>query len=156
MIIIALSIIIAFSLVILSIRLVSKNKTSKAIDPVVEAEQTENKDKKQYTKHNKLKKSDFEDYIIKNKAFLKPDIGIKETADQLNTNHSTLSTFIKNTYGVNFARFINTCRLKELERLRNLLKNKNKDIKQLVTESGFGSYRNYLRAKQMEEEEEND
>lgn len=55
---------------------------------------------------------------------------------------------------MNFSRYVNRCRLQKLEVLMALPSGKGKSIQDLLKLAGFGSYRSYMRAKLIEEEEE--
>jgi hypothetical protein len=52
---------------------------------------------------------------------------------------------------MNFSRFINRCRLKELNRLRLSPDHKENTNMELVLMAGFSSYRSYLRVKNEED-----
>ena len=54
---------------------------------------------------------------------------------------------------MNFCRFINCCRLEELDRLRLSPRMKSKSNIDLVLMAGFSSYRSYLRVKKEEDKE---
>jgi hypothetical protein len=54
---------------------------------------------------------------------------------------------------VNFNRFVNQWRLKELERLRALPSNKGKSVAKLFAKAGFADLRQYYRALAAEKSE---
>lgn len=93
----------------------------------------------------KLTKAEFESYIAQSKPYLNSDLRLTDIAADLNTNRTYLSTFINGEYGVNFNRLINSYRLQELERIKQLSPSKGKSEKEMVEEVGFGSYKNYKR-----------
>lgn len=95
----------------------------------------------------------FENYIEKEKPYLKPDYKIGDMVEALDVNRTELSKFINSTYGMNFNRYINRLRLKEVERLSALPKNENKPLVEMVEDAGFGSFRSYVRAKAAEKAE---
>lgn len=55
---------------------------------------------------------------------------------------------------MNFNRYVNLCRLKELERLKKHPSNKNTELQTLLQKAGFGSYRSYIRVKNLIKEQE--
>jgi len=97
-----------------------------------------------------LNKAGFEEYMQREKPYLNPNFKITDLEDVFCTNRSYISAFINNNYGVNFSRLVNRYRLLELEELSTITENQEKTIAQRATIAGFGSYSNYLRAKQQE------
>lgn len=93
----------------------------------------------------------FERYLRDKKPYLNPNLRITELAAGLNTNRTYISSFIKKEYGMNFCRFINRCRLQELDRLRLQPSNAKKTNIDLVLMAGFSNYRSYLRVKKEED-----
>ena len=93
----------------------------------------------------------FEKYIAKNKPYVDPDLRITDMARAMHTNRSYLSAFINREYGVNFCRYINRLRLRELERLYASPKRAETTNIELVLMAGFSSYRSYLRVKEAED-----
>lgn len=93
----------------------------------------------------------FERYLRDKKPYLNPNLRITEVAAGLNTNRTYISSFIKKEYGMNFCRFINRCRLQELDRLRLQHSNAKKTNIDLVLMAGFSNYRSYLRVKKEED-----
>ena len=94
----------------------------------------------------KLTQKRFEDYIHKNKPYLNPQLKITDLIEPLRANRTVISNFVNKTYGMNFNQYINTLRLKELDRLRALPSNANKELAQLIEKAGFATMRNYTRA----------
>ncbi len=105
------------------------------------------------TAHRKLDKERFEEYIHQKQPYLNPDLRITEMAAELLTNRTYLSAFINREYGMNFSRYINHLRLKELNKLRANPAYAAYDGLELVQEAGFSSYRGYLRTKNEEDKE---
>lgn len=98
----------------------------------------------------KLSKTTFESYFKKHKPYLDPQLKITDLLEPLRTNRSILSGFINKTYGLNFNRYINRCRLKELERLQHMPGNTGKDLGELIRKAGFANSRNYNRSLEAE------
>lgn len=94
----------------------------------------------------------FEEYFREHKPYLNPELKITDLIDPLKANRTVISNFVNKTYGVNFNRYINRLRVKELERLKNLPKNKGMEIPQLLSKAGFSSMRNYTRALAAEQD----
>lgn len=93
-----------------------------------------------------LTRQRFEDYFRERKPHLNPELKITDLIEPLKANRSVISNFVNKTYGVNFNRYINHLRLKELEQLKNAPSNKGKKIGHLHMRAGFASMRNYTRA----------
>lgn len=111
---------------------------------------------RKYTRKNRsngqlieIDKNVFEAYFRKQKPFLNPELKIHDLATPLQSNRTYISKFINRTYGMNFNSYINLCRLHEMERLLELPDNKEKKPVALINQTGFGNYRNYLRAKKQ-------
>lgn len=94
-----------------------------------------------------LKRISFERYIRTKQPYLNPGLKITDICSDLGKNRTYLSGFINKTYGMNFSRYINRYRLKELDRLRSLPEYKQHSNMDLVLMAGFSCYRSYLRAK---------
>ena len=92
----------------------------------------------------------FIQYMRDKTPYLNPHLRITHVAADLHTNRNYVSTFINCTFGMNFSRFINRYRLKELHRLRLSPDHKDNTNMELVLLAGFSSYRCYLRAKKEE------
>lgn len=122
---------------------------------------------RQYVKHQKklinkgstvgenLTKKQFELYFKESKPYLNPDLRITDLIEIFEVNRTYISRFVNREYGMNFSRYVNRCRLQKMEILTSLASNNGKNIQDLLKQAGFGSYRSYMRAKQMEEEEIN-
>lgn len=94
----------------------------------------------------KLTKERFEEFIETNKPYLDPQLKITDLIKPLKANRTFISNFINKTYRLNFNQYINTLRLKELERISNLPANVGKKPCDLIHKVGFASMRNYIRA----------
>lgn len=83
------------------------------------------------------------------KTYLSPDLKITDITAPLNTNRTYLSAFINQEYGMNFSRYTNSLRLKEVKRLATEPQFSDRTLNAIVRETGFGSYNSYRRAKQF-------
>ena len=112
-----------------------------------------NDDKSQPEKYVAINPKRFVRYLQDKKPYLNPKLRITDVAFALNTNRGYVSAFINKEYGMNFSRFINRCRLDELDRLRQLPQSKSSTNIDLVLSAGFSGYRSYLRVKKEEDKE---
>jgi AraC-like DNA-binding protein len=85
-------------------------------------------------------------YFREQKPYLQANLKITGLTEALDVNRSVLSAFINRTYGMNFNRFVNQWRLKEVEHLRALPSNRGVSVAKLVSEAGFADLRQYYRA----------
>lgn len=90
-------------------------------------------------------------YMLSEKPFLDSKFKITGLAQQINTNRTYLSGFINREYGMNFNRFINQYRLRELDELRTNPSLNGMSNMELVLKAGFSSFSGYLRVKRLEE-----
>lgn len=98
-----------------------------------------------------IERKNFERYMREKKPYLNSQLRISDLAADMNTNRTYLSAFINQEYGMNFNRYINRYRLKELEKLlKSEAANKNSNI-ELLMMAGFSSYRSYVRVKNDED-----
>lgn len=103
--------------------------------------------KPQRRQHNGiLERNHFEAYFRNVKPWLNPACKIADLVEVFDVNRTAISAFINRTYGMNFNRYLNSWRIKELDRLRALPSNQGKSMRSLVEKAGFDSYRTYLRA----------
>lgn len=100
----------------------------------------------------KLNRRRFESFIRNGKPYLNPDYKITDLVVDMDINRTALSAFINRTYGMNFNRYLNRLRLKELEKLRSQPAGKGKSISSLLDKVGFKDFRNYSRAAAAERE----
>lgn len=105
------------------------------------------------TAEAKIDRKKFEAYIRTAKPYLNPSLRITDICLAVEPDRSYLSEFINREYGMNFAAYINRCRMEELERIRLLPKHNHINGLDMILDPGFGSYRNYLRVKKKMEEE---
>lgn len=106
--------------------------------------------RRKYT--GKLNRSIFEKFIFSQKPYLNPDYKITDLIEDLDVNRTAISSFINQTYHMNFNRYLNCLRLKELDKLRSQPGNEKKSLTSLTRKVGFKGYRNYLRAVAAERE----
>lgn len=102
----------------------------------------------------KLTRTRFEAYFRDKKPWLNPACKITDLVDVFDVNRSTLSAFVNRTYGMNFSRYMNRWRIRELDRIRSMPSNRGKSARSLVEKAGFDNYRTYLRAMAAEREAE--
>jgi AraC-like DNA-binding protein len=102
-------------------------------------------------KKQMLNKEEFDAFMTTHKPFVNPNLKIPDLASELNTNRSYLSAFINQEYGVNFSKLINRYRLAEFYRIREEKKNLRKSEKECAEIAGFGSYKNFKRFLETEE-----
>lgn len=100
----------------------------------------------------KLTRVRLEAYFRHEKPWLDPGCKIADLVEVFDVNRTALSLFINRTYGMNFNRYLNRWRLRELDRLRALPSNRGKSMRSLVEKAGFDNYRTYLRAVAAERE----
>ncbi|GAB6011803.1 AraC family transcriptional regulator [Viscerimonas tarda] len=89
-------------------------------------------------------------YFRKEKPYLQADFKITDLAEAMDVNRAVMSGFINKAYKMNFNRFLNLWRLRELERLQALPSNRGKSIAKLIGRAGFTEERQYYRAKRSE------
>lgn len=114
------------------------------------AEKVENEEGKVVTVA--LTRKRFEEYFMEHKPYLNHELKITDLIEPLKANRTVISNFINKTYGVNFNRYINRLRIKELERLKSISKNRVVEMPQLLSKAGFSSRRNYNRALEAEQD----
>ena len=83
------------------------------------------------------------------KPYLNPYLKITDLISPLATNRTYFSSFINNTYRVNFSVYINTLRLKEFYALKQLPENIEMTDDDLIYLSGFRSRSSYNRIKDL-------
>ena len=88
----------------------------------------------------------FEEFMDTRKPYLDARLRITDLAAVLGTNRSYLSSFINETYGMNFSQLINGYRMREFYRLVEERPEANKS--ELALKVGFGSYRSFARIEQ--------
>ena len=100
----------------------------------------------------KLTQRRFERFFREHKPFLRPGYKMTDLVEDLDVNRTVLSAFINRTYGMNFNRYLNRFRLRELDRLRSRPANQGKSVSSLVGQVGFKDFRSYSRAVATERE----
>ncbi len=98
----------------------------------------------------RLNRERVDHYVETKKPWLNPSFRIGDMAEDLFSNRAYVSAFINSEYGVNFSRFVNRHRLREVERLKAEARGKKQRVPmlQLILNAGFSSYRSYLRARE--------
>lgn len=94
-----------------------------------------------------------ENYMRESKPYLNPKLRITDMTRELGTNRTSLSVLINRTYEMNFSRYVNRFRLKELERIKKDPAYAGLSEFEQVIVAGFSDYRGYKRVKQREETE---
>lgn len=126
---------------------------TEATDSPESAPQLESESKPLRRHHSgKLSRVRLEAYFRNEKPWLDPGCKIADLVEVFDVNRTALSSFINRTYGMNFNRYLNRWRLRELDRLRALPSNRGKSMRSLVEKAGFDNYRTYLRAVAAERE----
>ena len=108
-------------------------------EDIVEEKQT---DIVQY-KESFIDKIFFEEFFLREKPYLNPQLKITDLLFDLATNRSYLSGFINTAYQMNFSQFINECRFKEYLELKK--SNKTQSEQDLILASGFRSLESFKR-----------
>lgn len=100
-----------FTQIVLCLNILSENYV--IIEPITA------KEKEMTTSGNyaQLERQRVEKYLENEKPYLNPEFKITDMAKDLFSNRTYISAFINREYGMNFNRFINNYRLKEVERL---------------------------------------
>lgn len=93
----------------------------------------------------RMTRQKLETYFRNEKPYLRTDFKLAELVEVLDVNRTVISTFINETYGVNFNRYVNGWRLKEAERLAALPHNAGKSVGSYITKAGFSDLRQYYR-----------
>ena len=100
----------------------------------------------------KLTQRRFERFFREHKPFLRPGYKMTDLVEDLDVNRTVLSAFINQTYSMNFNRYLNRFRLRELDRLRSHPANQGKSVSSLIGQVGFKDFRTYSRAVVAERE----
>lgn len=86
------------------------------------------------------------DRLIETKIYLQPDLTLQDMATQLKTNSSRLSKIINQGYNQNFNDFINSYRIKEIEKMLKNGDHKTHTLTSLAFGAGFNSKATFNRA----------
>ena len=81
------------------------------------------------------------------------DLRITDLMQAFHTNRTYISRFINREYGMNFSRYINMLRLREMEALRNDPACSRLPEEERACLAGFSNFRSYQRVKRMAEKE---
>ena len=92
----------------------------------------------------------FENYMSHQKPYLDPDFKLTDMAEAMGVNRTVMSNFINQTYGMNFKRYLNLCRIKEYHTLIVHPSNERKSPYQVMAMAGFKDPRHFQRAIQLE------
>ncbi|MEC4053817.1 hypothetical protein VSP10_13585 [Myroides odoratimimus] len=104
--------------------------------------------KNKINKVSTIDKATFEQYFFKEKPFLNPQLKITDLLPHLMTNRTYLSSFINNTYQMNFSQFINRCRFKEYLELKEAsLNDPTINETDLIIASGFKNHESFKKTK---------
>ncbi|NDV64478.1 helix-turn-helix transcriptional regulator [Bacteroides sp. 224] len=146
-------VIICYNVVVVNFKIIESEEAlhTSASAPVPLGSKSDVTEKEKRDK--KIDKENFERYIRQKKPYLNPDLHITDMATELLTNRTYLSAFINREYAMNFSRYINQLRLKELAKLRVHPDYENLSGMELVQKAGFSNYRGYIRAKNKEDKE---
>jgi AraC-like DNA-binding protein len=123
-------------------------KTKEEVEKNEESEEQED-DRRFHS--GKLTRRRVNAYFREEKPYLRADFKITDLAEAMDVNRSVMSGFINKAYGMNFNRFLNQLRMRELERLQALPSNKEKNISKLIGKAGFTEERQYQRTKKNKE-----
>lgn len=134
-----------FTHIVLCLNILSENYV--IIEPVTAKE----KEMTALGNYAQLGRERVEKYLEDKKPYLNPEFKITDMAKDLFSNRTYISAFINREYEMNFNRFINNYRLKEVERLQaEAVQRKQKiSLMEIVIHAGFSNYRSYFRAKKM-------
>lgn len=144
------SFLLLFFYVYLTLHVIRKDRFRVVLEFEKEAEvvlKPSKKDDSGISKKSVLKKSLFEEYIVKEKPYLNQDLRITDLVDVFHVNRTYISSFINVEYNVNFSTYINSHRMEEYRRLSKLPECLHKSKQELVEMAGFNSYRSFLRIK---------
>ncbi|RGN38253.1 AraC family transcriptional regulator [Bacteroides oleiciplenus] len=134
-----------FTHIVLCLNILSENYV--IIEPITAKEQ----EMTAAGNYAQLGRQRVEKYLENEKPYLNPEFKITDMAKDLFSNRTYISAFINREYGMNFNRFINNYRLKEVERLQSEAVQRKRKISsmEIVIHAGFSNYRSYFRAKNM-------
>ncbi|MCS2297611.1 hypothetical protein [Bacteroides ovatus] len=109
--------------------------------------------KKKLNRSGRINGKKFEKYIYEHRPYLNPDLRITDLMQAFHTNRTYISRFINREYGMNFSRYINMLRLREMEALRNDPACSRLPEEERACLAGFSNFRSYQRVKRMAEKE---
>jgi AraC-like DNA-binding protein len=114
-------------------------------EDIIEADDSVEKTSTQTSKDIYIDKDFFEDYFFTEKPYLNPQLKITDLLADLRTNRSYLSSFINNTYNMNFSQFVNQCRFKEYLEYKKSVSLPRENDGEIIVASGFRSYDSFKR-----------
>lgn len=100
--------------------------------------------------HEQLSRRTFENYMSQQKPYLNPDFKLTDMAEAMGVNRTVMSNFVNQTYGMNFKRYLNQCRIREYQIQMEDPSNKRKNPYQVMAMAGFKDFRHFQRAIQLE------
>lgn len=103
-----------------------------------------------YNTRGQLDRREFENYMSQQKPYLDPDFKLTNMAEAMGVNRTVMSNFVNQTYGMNFKRYLNFCRIKEYQTLIVHPSNECKSPYQVMAMAGFKDSRHFQRAIQLE------
>ena len=98
----------------------------------------------------KITNQKLEAYFRNEKPYLRTDFKVTELAEVFDVSRATVSGFINKTYGMNFNRYVNGWRIREMERLAALPSHIGKSVDSYVAKAGFTDRRQYNRVLERE------
>lgn len=108
-------------------------------DRFVESEKTDTGAVMEQKKFNEELYKKIVHYMKEEKPYLRPDLTVKEMADELNSNTHYISDVINQNFGNNFTQFINEYRVKEACRMLLDPNNDHLSIEGIAVKAGFKS-----------------
>ncbi len=100
--------------------------------------------------HEQLSRRTFENYMSQQKPYLNPDFKLTDMAVAMGVNRTVMSNFVNQTYGMNFKRYLNQCRIREYQIQMEDPSNERKSPYQVMAMAGFKDFRHFQRAIQLE------
>lgn len=107
-----------------------------------------------YNEPVRIEKKEIEEYLVKNKEFLNPNLSIYDLCVAFKTNRTYLSLEINKHFEMNFRTLINSYRIEEAVRIISHAKEQKESpsFEQIATETGFNSYSSFLRGFKIKED----
>ncbi|WP_341465567.1 AraC family transcriptional regulator [Bacteroides nordii] len=100
--------------------------------------------------HEQLSRRTFENYMSQQKPYLNPNFKLTDMAEAMGVNRTIMSNFVNQTYGINFKRYLNQCRIREYQIQMEDPSNERKNLYQVMAMAGFKDFRHFQRAIQLE------
>ena len=104
-------------------------------------------DTEEYKEESKSNKIDIEQYLEKEKPYLRPDISIYDFCYVFSTNRTYFSESINKIFDMNFRTLINAYRVAEAKQImeESISNNKKLVLEDIATQAGFNNYSSFLR-----------